>query len=143
MFEASDELLVVGLDHRFVGIRVVAGKGDDLSIVFDCQFGIAADLVDQTETGVSVVDVREAFQEVVRGRFCVVEPTGVDQIEDGIGGIGQFIIPLVVVPGRPSGREGLAFEGLILVQAAPLVFLATAAGAGFIAADFGHVAVLP
>jgi hypothetical protein len=81
------------------------------------------------------------FQQIVRGRFCVVEPTGVDRIEDGIGGIGQFIIALVVVPGLVGGREGLTFEGLILVQAAPLVFLATAAGAGFIAADFGHIAV--
>ena len=61
MFEASDEFLVVGLDHRFVGIRVIAGERDDLSIVFDCQFGIAADLVYQTETRVSVVDAREAF----------------------------------------------------------------------------------
>ena len=72
LFEASDELLVVGLDLRFVGIRVVAGERDDLSIVFDCQFGVAADLVDQTETGVSVVDAREASQQVVGGLFSFV-----------------------------------------------------------------------
>lgn len=137
MFEASDEFLVVGLDHRFVGIRVVAGERDDPSIVFDCQFGIAADLVDQTETGVSVVDAREAFQQVVGGLFCVVEPAGVDQIDDGIGGVGQFIIPLVVVPGLPGGRECLTFEGLILVQAAALVFLATGAGQGSLRPTLG------
>ena len=97
MFEASDELLVVGLDLRFVGIRVVAGERDDLSIVFDCQFGVAADLVDQTETGVSVVDAREATQQVVGGLFSFVESAGIDQIDDGIGGGSQFIIPVVVV----------------------------------------------
>jgi hypothetical protein len=143
LFEVSDEFLVVGLDHRFVGIRVVAGERDDLSIVFDCQFGIAADLVDQTETGVSVVDAREAFQQGIR--------------------------PSNVRHSRPPGRPGTTTSGMMnwptppmpssiwsmpagsttqnrppttcLVQAAALVFLATAAGTGFIAADLGHVAV--
>jgi hypothetical protein len=97
--------------------------------------------VDQIETGVSVVNARKAFEQVVGGPSCLVESAGIDQIDDGIGGSSQFIIPVVDVPSLPDGCECLAFGGLILFQAATLVFLATAAGARFIAADFGHVAV--
>jgi len=147
-FETVDQSPVIILEHGEV--RVFAGEVDDLPVIFDCLPGIPSQLMHQAEPGVSVVNVREAFEQQVCGLFRLVEPAGVDELDDSVGGFDQLVIAVVaeaamimVIIGWRDGcsSDQLAFKLRILGQAATLVFLATTARAGFIASDFGHFSI--
>jgi len=71
-------------------------EGDGLSIVVSGAASIAARFEDHAETLESVDHLGVADEEISSGGFCLVEATGVDQIDDGVG-CGVEVI--VLVPG--------------------------------------------
>ena len=112
---------------------------------------IAAGFVDHAEAVIAVMDIGEAREQVVGGLFGGIEIAGVDHVDHGVGGLGQFVAFVVFLEkasqrrparrhsGRLNGTRG-TFGGLVTGQAALLVFLAAVAVAGIIPSDFGHLA---
>lgn len=139
------------LEFRVVVVRMFADERDDFPIVIGRLPVIASGLADLAEAVVAVMHLGIAFQEVVCGTFRLVEVSGADQGESGVGcggqsvvdGIGQKIgkeVAPVRTRERPlGGGAGRARGFLVLGETALLVFLATAARAGFIASGFGHL----
>ncbi len=146
-----DEFLVGGFEAGFVLLGMFAGERDDLAVVFSRLGVVAPRLANHAEAVVAVVDVREAFEKNVGGAFGLVEFSGVDQIDDGVGRLGEFI--KIVVDGLEEVEEatgarrfrlgalgmGGVIGRLVFGAAASLGFLATATGTRFIPSGFGHI----
>jgi hypothetical protein len=106
---------------------------------------VAAKLVNEAEAGQSIIGVGKAFKERPGGRFRFVELCSLDEIEDGVGCDGEGGVAVVAEAEMIVGRrrrdsgEGLDCRLGIRGEAAALVLLAAAAGAGIIAPDLGHI----
>jgi len=148
-FEALDQGEVDFLEPGVVVVGVVADEGEGLTVIFGGFPVVPTRLVDHGETIIAVVDAGESLQQFLGGLFGLIELAGLDHIDDGIGCHGQFEgeFVFVIAIGEGSGAWALRFAGgvgralgsLILAEAAFLVFLSAAAGAGIIASGFGHV----
>jgi hypothetical protein len=131
---------------------MLADEGDDLAVALGCAAVIAPRLVDHAEAVVAVMYLGEAFEQIVGGALGLVELPGLDEIDHRIGGGGQFVVFVVgqgeigkrreVSQGRAVRRHRWRRGGpgrRVLGEAALLIFLAAAAGAAIISADFGHL----
>lgn len=140
-----------------LGVR--SNEVDDFPVAVGCALVISSRLIDHSEAIVSVMHVGEAHQEIVCGLLGLVEFGVVDKVDDGIRRCGEFVVVVTGVCGgefvahfhenvgkarhrRVGGHhasgEHRALGGLVLFQAASLVFLATAARTGIIASGFAH-----
>jgi len=148
-FKAVDQVLEVAHEVWVVEVRLVAGERDDAAVAFDGLAVIAFGLMEPAKAFVAVMHAGEARQQVMRGLLGGVEFSGVDQGEDSIGRVVQFLIAvlaevrvLVRRGGNPriGGGERLTSRRRVIGHTAALVFLAAAAGAEIIPSDFGHLA---
>jgi len=151
--EPVDEVTERGRERRIVVVGVLADEGDDLSVVVGSLAAIAPGLADHAEPVVAVMGVREAREEIVRGLLGRVELAGLDEVDHGVGSLGQFVEAVIGVQegleeawpaggccrclGSLIGSRG-AGGRRVLREAALLVLLATAAGARIIPSDLGH-----
>ena len=129
-------------------VRACTGEVDDLSVAIGGLLVFASGLVDHAGAVPSVMNVWEVLEEEVRDAFGLVELSGGDEIDGGVG-LGREFVLIVVVVGedagdllgdgcpRHGGDERAPFRH-ILVETTALVFLAAATGAGIIASRHGH-----
>ena len=126
-----------------VETRGAAGKRDSLAVVAGSLGVVATRLVDVAEALEAVDVVGEATHEVASSDFGLIEAPGVDELDNGVGPL----IEIILVKRRTRGRghaSGLARGcGLQLGQAAELVLLAAAAGAGGVSGRHGHEKPVP
>jgi hypothetical protein len=139
------------LEYRLkLGIVVVgvsANDVDDFAVAIGRLSVIASGLIDHGEAIPAIVDIGVAFEKVARGLLGFVEFAGMDEIDGGVGcryelvlflGCGGELVGDFLGNGGPCGDER-ARGRLVFLEATAFVFLATAAGAGVIAPDLGHL----
>jgi hypothetical protein len=149
--EPVDDFLVGGFEAGFVLLGMFAGERDDLAVVFGCLGVVASCLANHAEAIIAVVDAGEAFEKNVGGALGFVEFSSVDEIDHGVGRLGEFI--KIVVDGLEEVEEAtgarrlrlgaLSMGGVlgrfVIGEATFLVFLAAATGTRFIPSGFGHI----
>jgi hypothetical protein len=115
-----------------------AGERDGLAVVTGSLGLVATSLVDVAEALEAVDVIGEATHEVAGGSLGLVEAPGVDEIDDGVGQMVEIVIVERRTRGRGRTHRLTRGRGLLLGQAAELVLLAAAAGAGGISRGHGH-----
>ena len=126
------ELLLVILDPFIVVASDGVGDERQGVAVESSRRGVVPQgRVDQGGALQAVHDVGKLMQEELAGSQCLVEATGLDQTEHGVGQVVQAVVRQVIRGSRCRSRTHALECGLALVfwEAALFVFAAAAAGA--------------
>ena len=147
-----NELAEDGLEAGIVVLGVGANEVDDFAIAVRGLSVIASGLVDHAEAIPAVVHVGEAFEQIAGRLLGLIEPAVEDEFGGSVGRSRECVLGILVVcVGDVGGDVGYfpqwrlcdggerTFGFLVLGEAAALVFLATATGAGIIPSGFGLV----
>ncbi len=141
-----DQVSVVILELWIVETGLFAGEGNDLPVIFGGLTVIPSGLTDHAEAVVAVMQVGPALDQRMGGALGILQLSGVDEGDHCVGrGVDFFVtvfaearVMVRQMVCRLGGSDRRAFARLVRGEAALLVFLATAAGTGLIASDFGH-----
>lgn len=144
--EAADQVSVVILELRIVETGLIAGEGNDFPVVIGRLTVVSSGLEDHAEAVVAIMQFRPTLDHHFGGVLGIVQFSGVDESNHCVGrGINLFVtvfaearVMVRQMVCRLGGGDHRASAGPVLGETALLVFLATAAGTGLIASDFGH-----
>src|SRR5262245_41186011 len=148
--EPVDQFGKFGLEALVVVVRTLAHDVAHLPIAVGGLSILPTVLVHDAETVPAVGLVRISHQEIAGGCLGLIELADLDELDHGVGGIGNLIILIVPYQSVGNGLFGVMdvqatscgefniLLCLVLRQAALLVLLTAATGAGIIASGFGH-----
>jgi hypothetical protein len=113
-------------------VRVGADEGGGLAIGVGGLEILAAGLVDHADAVVAVMDLGEAFEEVVGGLLRLVEAAFLDQVGDDVGGGFEAVVvrgfdpapprrARSARPGRPVRAAGSRLRGRMGCDAGPFI----------------------